>query len=259
MFRGGGFFIRRWLFGRAWSGVPRRVCSVRYWLGVTAVGAVLLPAATGGVYGDVPEKIYTYSITHPKHGEIGTYSNRILDDGARIAVENEIRVQVKVLLVVAHDEKSKSKEIWKNGRLISFSGVTQENGKKTVVTGEAEGSKFVVEAPDGQKEAPSTVFPNNPWSKAILNATVLLGTKSGKLYRVQAGPPETRAISVGGRPVTTEYIHVSGDAQYELWFDARGVAVKFTEIDENGVITFNLVNESIQPSSASAKAPESRG
>ena len=166
---------------------------------------------------------------------------------------------MKVLLIVAHSETSKSEEIWKNGRLISFSGETQENGKKTVVTGEAEGSKFVVEAPDGQKEAPASVFPNNPWSKAILKATVLLGTKSGKLYQVHATPAEKREITVGGRTVKADYVRVDGDAKYELWFDERGVAVKFTEIAENGVITFNLKSESVQPASAAAKSAADKG
>jgi len=228
-------------------------------LGAITIGVALMPAATGGVRGDVPAKIYTYSINHPTHGDIGTYKNTILDDGARIAVKNEIDVQVKVLLIVAHRETSKSKEVWKDGRLMSFTGETQENGKKTVVTGEAEGSKFVVDAPDGQKEAPASVFPNNPWSKAILNATVLLGTKSGKLYRVHALPTEKREITVEGRSVMTDYVRVEGDAKYELWFDERGIAVKFAEHDEKGLITFVLKDEAVQPASAAAKSPADKG
>jgi hypothetical protein len=218
-----------------------------------------MPAAIGGVQGDVPEKVYTYTINHPTHGDIGTYRNNIVDDGSRIAVRNEINVQVKVLLIVAHKETSKSEEIWKGGRLISFSGETQENGKKTVVTGEAEGSKFVVEAPDGQKEAPASVFPNNPWSKDILKASVLLGTKSGKLYDVHAAPAEKREITVGGRSVMTEYVRVDGDAQYELWFDERGIAVKFAEFGEHGKITFSLVSETAEPARAAAGSAADKG
>ena len=259
MFPGRGFFFGRWFCGRAALAGRRGRAVVGRIASVAATVAVLMPAATGGVQGDVPEKIYTYSIIHPTHGDIGTYSNKILDDGARIAVKNEIQVQVKVMLIVAHAETTKSEEIWKDGRLISFSGVTQENGKKTVVTGEAEGSKFVVEAPDGQREAPASVFPNNPWSKAILKASVLLGTKSGKLYKVHAEPAETRDIKVGDRSVSTEYVRVQGDAKYELWFDERGIAVKFAEIGEHGVITFNLVSETVQPASAAAKPTGSSG
>lgn len=228
-------------------------------LGALAVGAMFMPASTGGVHGDVPEKVFTYTIVHPKHGDIGTFTNRILDDGKQIAVNNEIEVQVKVLLIVAHSETSKNEEIWKDGRLVSFSGVTKENGKETIVTGEADGPRFVVEAPDGQKEAPAGVFPNNPWSKAILKAKVLLGTKSGKLYNVHAATAEARDIKLGDRTVTTEYVRVGGDAQYELWFDKRGVAVKFAEIAEHGLITFRLVDESVRPASAAGEPSRTSG
>lgn len=227
--------------------------------GVAAMGLAFLPAATGGVHGDVPEKIYTYSVNHPKYGDIGTFKNSILDDGTEISVRNEIDVQVKVLLVVAHKENTKSEELWKQGRLVSFSGTTQENGKKTVVTGEAEGNKFLVEAPDGTKVAPATVYPNNPWSKAILKASVLLGTKTGRLYNVRAEPGESRSVDLKGRSVQTEYYRVDGDARYELWFDDRGIAVKFTEVDHYGKITFELVDESIRPASAQAKPSGTNG
>jgi hypothetical protein len=35
--------------------------------------------------------------------------------------------------------------------------------------------------------------------------------------------------------------------------------VKFTEIDKNGVITFNLVEETVQPANASAATSTPRG
>jgi hypothetical protein len=228
-------------------------------LSLAAVGCAILPATTAGVHGDVPQKTYIYSVNHPTHGNIGTYRNSIVDSGAQVVVRNEIRVQVKILVVVAHEEASDSRETWRNGRLVSFSGVTQENGKKTAVSGEAEGPKFVVETPQGPKEAPASVYPSNPWSRAILKAKVLLGTKSGNLYRVHTGAGEPRTVVVGEKTIPTEYFKVEGDAQYELWFDERGVAVKFTEIDKNGVITFNLVEETVQPANASAETPAPRG
>ena len=221
-----------------------------------AIATILVLATTERVCSDVLEKVYTYSINHPKYGRIGTYINRIIDDGGHVAVNNEIDIKVKVFLAIAHSEKSKSKEIWKDGRLISFYDVTKENGQKTVVTGKAEGSRFIVDAPDGEKEAPAGIFPNNPWSKAILKAPLLLGTKTGKLYKVHAKPPIARDITLGDRNIATEYVRVLGDKQYQLWFDNRGIAVQFAEIGDHGVITFKLVDEStrhVHPGAGPAK------
>ncbi len=228
-------------------------------LATMAMGCVFMPVAIGGVRGDVPEKVYTYTVSHPTHGDIGTYQNIILDEGSQISVRNKIRILVKVLLVVAHRESTDSHEVWRDGRLVSFSGMTEENGKKSVVTGEAEGGKFHVETPSGPKEAPSGVYPNNPWTKAILKAKVLLGTKTGKLYNVHTGAGEPREIKLGDKTVKTQYFRVDGDAKYELWFDTRGIPVKFSEIGEHGVITFSLASETVQPSSATAKAPGTSG
>jgi hypothetical protein len=259
MISGGGSHPREAPGSRRRGFRPVRMLSRLGLICSSAVGIVLLPAATGGVHGDVPEKIYTYSVKHPTHGDIGTFRNSIRDDGTQISVRNEIQVLVKVLLVEAHKESSKNEELWKGGRLISFSGETQENGKKTVVTGEAEGSKFIVEAPSGSKVAPANVYPNNPWSKAILKASVLLGTKSGRLYNVHADPGEARTIEVGGRSVVTDYYRVDGDAKYELWFDERGIAVRFAEIAEHGKITFDLKDEKVRPASAVAPVGDTKG
>jgi hypothetical protein len=88
---------------------------------------------------------------------------------------------------------------------------------------------------------------------------VLFGTKSGNLYKVHADPGEARDVVLGERTVQTEYFRVQGDAQYELWFDNRGIPVKFTEIGEHGTITFILTGETVQPSSAAAKATKDNG
>lgn len=216
---------------------PRRIAGFL----VALVGACLImPGLTGGVHGDVPEKIFTYAVHHSTHGKIGTYTNIIRDTGAEVSVRNEFRVQVKVLLVVAHKEIGSSRESWKDGRLVSFESKTQENGEKSVVNGRANGEKFVIETPNGPREAPADVFPNNPWSMNILKAKVLLGTKSGSLYNVSASDGVKKDLEFAGQTVTTDYFLVDGDAKYELWFDERGIPLKFTEIDKKSVITFKL-------------------
>ncbi|MEM9682938.1 MAG: hypothetical protein AAF942_06715, partial [Pseudomonadota bacterium] len=89
--------------------------------------------------------------------------------------------------------------------------------------------------------------------------TVLLGTKTGELYWVKADPPEPQEVKLGDRTVQTQYYHVHGDATYDLWFDERGIPVKFTETDDYGTITFYLIDESVKPASASAQPAKGSG
>lgn len=212
---------------------------------VAALGAACLlsPSVIGSVHGDVPDRVFAYSVHHPIHGEIGSYTNRIEDRGDEVSVRNEIRIVVKILFAVAYAQNGDNKEVWRNGRLVSYRGVTQENGEEIEITGQADGKRFVIETPEGRIQAPAHVSPNNPWSMGILKASVLMGTKSGSLYNVQVAGGEKRTIKVGARDVETRYYKVDGDAQYELWFDDRGVPVKFTDRHDNGLITFKLVDQ----------------
>ena len=222
-----------------------RSASVKLAAFVAALGTacLLLPSAIGSVQGDVPDRVFTYSVHHPIHGEIGSYTNHIKDTGDEVSVRNEIRIVVKILFAVAHAQNGDNTEVWRNGRLVSYQGVTKENGEEIKITGRADGKQFVIETPEGRVEAPAHVSPNNPWSMGILKASVLMGTKSGSLYRVQVTGGEKRTVKVGAREVETRYYKVDGDAQYELWFDDRGIPVKFTDRRENGLITFKLVED----------------
>ena len=212
-----------------------------------AMVCLFMPAGTGGVNGSIPKKVYTYSVNHPTHGDIGTYTNTIEQIGDETTVLNEVRVRVKVLVVVAYDHTGDSKELWREGRLVSIDSVNRENGKESVVKGHAQGGKFIVETPKGRVEAPGSVVPNNPWSMNILKAKLLLGTSTGNLYNVTASSGEEQTIKLGDRSVKTQYYKVSGDADYEIWFDDKGVPVKFTESTKDGVIAFRLTQGQKKP------------
>lgn len=204
-----------------------------------------MPATLGsGAWGEVPARVYTYRVIHPVYGDIGSYTNIIEDRGTEIAVRNKFRVTVKVLFAVAYEQKGDNNELWRDGRMVSFEGSMRKNGKRTAVRGYADGDKFIIEGTRGKTVAPANVFPNNPWSPKILGTNVLMGTGSGKLYRVRSSEGDERVIEVNGKTVKTRYFTVEGDARYELWFDDSGVPVKFTDISDDTTITYRLTRRS---------------
>ncbi len=204
--------------------------------------------AAAGAPEDGASKVYKYKIHHPVYGVIGTYTNTIQKIGTDVSVRNEVRATVKVLQIIVHDHKSQSVELWRDGRIVSFDGNTKENGKVSKIQGRAEGDKFIVVGPQGKTEAPLSVSPNNPWSPGILNAKVLMSTKSGKLYRVHSTAGEEKVIMLGAKSLKTKYFKVDGDARYDLWFDGAGVPVKFRDLNEDEEITFQIVPTADIPS-----------
>jgi hypothetical protein len=215
---------------------------------IVMAGWIAMPATVGtGAWGDVPAKVYTYRVIHPVYGDIGTYTNIIEDRGSEISVRNRFRVAVKVLFAVAYEQKGDNKELWRDGRIVSFEGNMQKNGKKSIVSGYAEGDKFIIDAARGRTVAPGNVYPNNPWSPKILGARVLMGTGSGKLYNVKSSEGDERVININGERLKTRYFKVDGDARYELWFDESGVPVKFTDIGDDATITYRLSARTSMP------------
>ena len=207
-----------------------------------------MPATLGiGAWGDVPAKVYSYRVIHPVYGDIGSYTNVIEDRGDEIAVRNNFRVKVKILFAVAYEQNGDNTELWRDGRMVSFQGSMRKNGKKSALRGYAEGENFIIEGARGKTVAPGSVYPNNPWSPQILGADLLMGTSSGKLYRVRSSDGDERVIEINGERVKTRYFTVDGDARYELWFDEKGVPVKFTDISDDTTITYQLVRQSAEP------------
>lgn len=224
-----------------------RFGAVRVFL-LAFVGWIVMPAAVGGgAWGEVPARVYSYRVIHPIYGDIGSYTNIIENRGTETAVRNKFRVTVKILFAVAYEQKGDNSELWRDGRMVSFEGSMKKNGKKSKIRGYAQGDKFVIEGTRGKVVAPGNVFPNNPWSPKILATNVLMGTGSGKLYRVKSSEGDERVIDVNGKTVKTRYFKVDGDARYELWFDETGVPVKFTDIGDDVTITYRLSRRTTQP------------
>src|SRR6185312_9926525 len=106
-------------------------------------------------------------------------SNVVKDIGDHVQIDTELHVAVKLLGVVVHREDAARTETWQGGRLVRFDGVTETNGTKLAIHGEARGDQFVVTTPSGTITAPATVHPSNPWAAKVLDTDMMMSVKSG--------------------------------------------------------------------------------
>ncbi len=204
-----------------------------------AVLLALLPlAATGAPMPPAGE--YTYRIHHPEYGEIGTYTNRITQNGDTVNVDTTVRIAVKLAFVTVYRLEADRSEQWRDGRLVAFSSVTEKNGKISRVAGRAEGDRFVIEGPRGRTAAPAGVWPDNPWSPAIAQADAIMGTVSGKLYEPRITNSRQETVPVQGQPIPTQHYEIVTGEPNDLWYDASGRLVKFTTVEDGDVITLTL-------------------
>ena len=142
---------------------------------------------------------YEYHIEHPTYGDIGTYSNIVRDFGDHIQVDTQLHVAVRLLGVVVHREEATRTETWQGGRLVRFDGVTETNGTKLAIHGEARGDQFVVTTPSGTITAPGRVHPSNPWSATVLNTDIMMSAKSGRIEKVSVSPGTIEQVKFDGQ------------------------------------------------------------
>lgn len=189
-------------------------------------------------------ELYQYRVIHGTYGDIGTYTNSVERSGDQIRVDSELHIAVKIVGIVVFREEARRSEYWRNDRLVSFDGVTVTNGNKLEVRGEARDGGFAVTTPAGTVMAPAGVHPSNPWSPMILNAPVMMSTKTGRLVGVHVTGGEEEPVAFDGNTRRLHQYEIVSDKHQFVWFDDRGVAVAFRTEERGDPVDFVLTGTS---------------
>lgn len=184
--------------------------------------------------------IYRYRAEHPTYGNIGTYTNDIQTRDGGVRVHTTVRIEVKVAFVTVYQLEADRHEQWRDGRLVDFSGTLKKNGEVTHVKGRAEGDSFVIDGPKGDITAPPGVWPANPWSTKILDATAVMSTATGRIAEPTITGRDAQTIVIDGKSVPTTHYRVLSIEPNDLWFDDSGRLVQFTTVEKDEVITLTL-------------------
>lgn len=190
-----------------------------------------------------PVEKFVYVAHHSRYGRIGTFTNTITRDGDETDVDTEVRIAVSLLGITAFRQDASRHEHWKDGRLVSFHGVTTTNGNSIELSGSAQEDHFVLQKPNGEMVvAPADVKLANPWSADALRGDSMFTPDRGRLddVRVTTGAAD---IDIGGKPVhATRYdvYLLDGEKKYEVDVDDGGTVDQFVIYNSGGTITFSL-------------------
>ncbi len=219
---------------------------------ITLIGLSAMPIAA-----NASPRTYSYTISHPLYGAIGTYSRTIDEVGGDTRAVSRLRVTVRVLGIVAHRENADQTEVWRGKRLESFSSATTVNGQLISVSGEARGDHLLVTTPLGTAAAPADVAASDPWSLNRLGPGVVVSIKSGRIDNVDVTGGEVETVMLHGGSAPARHYHVRTAAQpnkWEVWIDAHGVPIKFRSAENGGAVDFTLVSPA--PQATDGLAPQ---
>jgi hypothetical protein len=217
------------------------------WRGL--IGATWLFCVLGAAGAAQAAETYSYSVRHPNFGDIGTYTDRIERGADQWRVDTTIHIAVRALGIVVHREDAHRLQVWRNGRLVRFEGVTTTNGARLEIEGAARDDGFAVVTPDGTALAPADVVPSDPWqaSRAAAGATAatMLSTKSGRVEPVRQVDGGPALLSVHGIDIPVRHYAFASDKRQEVWIDSRGIPVQFRTVENGTPIDFVLTRETL--------------
>jgi hypothetical protein len=186
------------------------------------------------------QTVYEYHIEHPRYGDIGTYTNVVQDQGGGTEVKSDLRVTVKILGIVMFREEGTRTELWHGDRLVGFDAITDTNGDKIAVHGEAKGDAFVLTTPTGTIDAPPQVHPSNPWAPHVLDTDFMMSTKTGHVERVSVTGGRVEPVTLDGKQFQLHHYDVVGTKHQQVWLDDQGTVVAFRTEEDGSPVDFIL-------------------
>jgi len=161
---------------------------------------------------------------------IGTHAVTIDQNGAETRVGVETDIAVKVLFVTAYKFKHTSQETWSNGRLVSITSTTDDDGTPKELNARAENGRLSVDSKvkgqERRQHADTTALPASLWNAATVKQSALLNTLDGQVMQIEVEDLGMEDLDAGGASLTARHYAITGELTRELWFDAAGRLVR---------------------------------
>jgi hypothetical protein len=217
----------------------------------TALGAVGPGFAEATTAGAAP-RTFVYSVVHSRYGGIGVYQRTIEDAEGVTRARSKLDITVKMMGMVVHRERDDQTEVWRDGRLVSFSSVSDSQGHQLVVNGQASGGRFQITTPSGVTYAPADLSAADPWGLQHVGAGEVVSIKSGKVNHVVVVGGGTEQITIAGVAMAVRHFSASTETQpdkWDVWVDRAGVPVRFRSREGESTVDFTLVSPAPQAAS----------
>jgi hypothetical protein len=141
-------------------------------------------------------------------------------NGVEAAATSQIVVRLLGIPVYRFDYRSTSQ--WTDGRMTALDSRTDDDGTVTSVSARAEGRTLRVTGPEGIAKAPLGLIPTDHWNPAVIGATEVLNTITGKINRVTMTAQGRDSVPTGGRNRSSTRYAYDGEMRATVWYDDAG-------------------------------------
>jgi hypothetical protein len=150
-------------------------------------------------------------------------------------ITTEIRLLVKVAFFTMFELNHHSTETWREGRLVSLTSETEEDGDSLHVEGAATPHGFRVVSKGGPFIASAaTLTSNSLWTPAVLDQATVVDAQHGGIIGVSARKRADEQIVIGGRRIlATRHTFITPYIAGSIWYDEERLWVQ-GEFERNG-------------------------
>lgn len=158
---------------------------------------------------------------------IGRESVRIERDGAAESVAVETHTRASVLFLEFRYDHVRREE-WRDGKLVSMVGDTDDDGSKTHLDAKASDRGWVFAVNGSQSQRAGDALPLTLWGRAVLSRQDVFSIIDAKPYRVTVAALGAEPLNVAGKTVTAEHFRMTGDVERDLWYGGDGLLLRAT-------------------------------
>ncbi len=154
--------------------------------------------------------------------EIGTHSIRFQNMGDDFIVRLSSTIEVTILGVAVYRRVEEHVEEWQDGRLVSFTGFTDDDGRRYDVQVKVEGTGLKVSGSAGTTFSAPGLLPATYWNIDTVGSTQLIDAKTGRIVNVTVAEGEPLRVQAGEREIDVIRYRMTGDEPRDLWYDEDG-------------------------------------
>jgi hypothetical protein len=153
---------------------------------------------------------------------IGHVMERFTTVGDALQVDVDIAFEVKLAFITVYRYELRSREIWRDGRLVRLDSVTNDDGDPLAVAVRDRGNALAISGPSGDITAPIDILPSSYWHPQFTEQTRMLDSQLGRIieFDIQQGLEERIEINGGRRILATRYL-MRGDVDLDFWYDDK--------------------------------------
>ena len=148
------------------------------------------------------------------------------DDSGELTVTTDVDLQVKFGPITAFKYRLDSVENWIDGKLVSLSGKSNNDGRKGEVVAEVADDQLVVDGTKFDGALPLTTIPSSHWNRLQVYQGQMLSTETGEVLDIDVETLGEDTVKVDGQDVEATHYRLKSDITVDLWYDNQSRWVK---------------------------------